>query len=182
MKIIDEKNIVVTPESQKLKLLLDNCLWIAKRRQSQPIIRKPPLVRKESSSNIQSTDGMFQLDSENFMPTHYGSNPECLGPVHVQYSNYEQFIDNNSIPSNSRIKIKTGGTGSGPGPGIGPGTGPGIGPWSGLGTSTGTGIGTGSGDENDGDDNNSFSLNDNIGFGNNEKKVKKIDHIPSSIQ
>ena len=150
LKLIDESNEIVTSESQKLKLLIDNCLWITKRRDSQPIVKKIPLGRREPSSSMNSMQGMFRLESDDLVlsSSNFGLNPDQFGSMHVQYSNYEQFVDSNSALSSKRIKNIANGNG----------------------TETGTGTSTGINDENTGDGYDFFNLNDS-GYGNIEKKV-----------
>ena len=158
LKLIDESNEIVTSESQKLKLLIDNCLWITKRRDSQPIVKKIPLGRREPSSSMNSMQGMFRLESDDLVlsSSNFGLNPDQFGSMHVQYSNYEQFVDSNSTLSSKRIKNIANGTGTG--------------------TETGTGTSTGINDENTGDGYDFFNLNDS-GYGNIDKKVIFFHHF-----
>ena len=95
---------------------------------------------------------MFRLESDDLVlsSSNFGLNPDQFGSMHVQYSNYEQFVDSNSALSSKRIKNIANGNGTG--------------------TETGTGTSTGINDENTGDGYDFFNLNDN-GYGNIEKKV-----------
>ena len=101
---------------------------------------------------MNSMQGMFRLESDDLVlsSSNFGLNPDQFGSMHVQYSNYEQFVDSNSTLSSKRIKNIANGNGTG--------------------TETGTGTSTGINDENTGDGYDFFNLNDS-GYGNIEKKV-----------
>ena len=149
LKLIDESNEIMTSEAQKLKLLIDNCIWISKRRDSQITTKKVPFGRKESSSNMNSMQGMFRLGTDDLSSPTFGLNPDQFGNMHVQYSNYEQFVESNSGISAKRMKNIA----------------------AEIGTGTGTGTTSGINDENtvEGFD---FSNSYDGNYGNNEKKVK----------